>query len=181
MKKNLRWVRHRRPRTTSEARANQDGWCRPGRRYKNLPNSWSSHYLTYEKSWKQKRRTQYYPDGRGKEHSIIVDYYSIHDWNLRKYFEDHNIPYRIENVREQYWFKKTLWKKVPTGWKKPVYHTTRTKKDGKPVIIRRIIRWEPEYKWEKNGYEMIRSYRIIAHKITWWYDKNIGLEYILKE
>ena len=80
MKKNLKYVYYRNPRTTAEAKANQEGWGRPRRRPCNLPNAYDDYYPQADrKSWKAKRKTQYRPGGRGKEHSVVVDYYHTYE------------------------------------------------------------------------------------------------------
>lgn len=54
---------HRRPKTTQERRANQDGWCRPSRRPRQLPNAWDDLMrgdIDY-RSWKYYRKNQWKP------------------------------------------------------------------------------------------------------------------------
>lgn len=49
----------RHPKTTQERRQNQDGWCRPVRGMKRLPNSYDDYWVRAEKCWKSYRTTQY--------------------------------------------------------------------------------------------------------------------------
>lgn len=49
----------RKPRTTAERKANQDGWERRKRNYKVLPNTYDDVYAHREKCWKRYRRNQY--------------------------------------------------------------------------------------------------------------------------
>ena len=53
------YLRH--PRTAQEQRANQDGWCRPSRRPKNLVDSRDDIKVLRIKNWKLRRRNQYRP------------------------------------------------------------------------------------------------------------------------
>ena len=182
MKKNLKWVDYRHPRTRAEARANQEGWERPRRRPRNLPNSYDDRYPQADrKSWKAKRKTQYHPGGRGKEHSITVDADFTYEWDLTVYFKEHGIPYRIECVSESRMRKFKKWKRVKTGWRHPIYHTRYTKKDGIPQIVRIVLRYEDEWTWEQDGWEWKPVTDVVAYKIIWWYDKDIGIDHILKQ
>lgn len=52
-----RYMRH--PRTTQERRASQDGWARPNRNMKNLPNTWDDIWIKHQRCWKEYRETQY--------------------------------------------------------------------------------------------------------------------------
>ena len=169
MKKNLKYVGYRHPRTRNEMRANQEGWERPRRRPHLLPDTYDDLYPNADrKSWKAKRKTQYHPGGRGKHHQIRIEedhYYRCRwskIWVLERYFKDHKIPYRIETKRRFRWreyhsvievgfetvtvgkfsYRKSIFKRVPTG-------------------------------------EYYRSYYIDHYIVHWWYNKDIGFDYII--
>jgi hypothetical protein len=57
MRKLKRYLR--RPKTTQERRASQDGWGRPCRNIHNLVHTWSDIWKPFRRSWKEYRRTQY--------------------------------------------------------------------------------------------------------------------------
>ena len=182
MRKNLKYVYYRHPRTRAEARANQEGWERPCRRLRNLPDAYDDLYPTHEKTWKNKRKTQYRPGGRGKERSIIVDADFTYEWDLSEYFKEHDIPYRIEYVNEPYSYKRKTTKRVRDEFKTPYYITRFYRQDGKMYMDRHIVRWEWKYHWEYDGgFEWIHTYRTVAYKVIWWYDKDVGIDYILAQ
>jgi hypothetical protein len=56
---------YRRPMTTQEKRANQEGWERPVRRPVHLPDRRDRMVRAdfWDRSWKRYRRTQYHPKG----------------------------------------------------------------------------------------------------------------------
>ena len=105
-RKNYHWLR--RPKTTAERRANQDGWCRGKRRPCNLANAYDDWPTTTTKSWKDKRKTQHYTGGRGEHHWVRIDkvtdchtwlrWYHSPLWNLEEYLKEHDIPYRISTI-----------------------------------------------------------------------------------
>ena len=103
------YVFYRRPKTTAERKANCDcEYVRAKRRPCNIPNSWDDIYPTRvnNNSWKEKRKTQYRPGGRGQEHSICIPevQWRIY-WELEWYFKDHDIPYSIEfHRRNSAWY-----------------------------------------------------------------------------
>ena len=181
MKKNLKYVYYRHPRTRNEMRANQEGWERPCRRPHLLPDTYDDLWPHHEKGWKAKRKTQYYPGGRGKEHSITVDADFTYEWDLTEYFKKHDISYRLEYVSESRMRKFKKWKRVKQPWRRAIYHTRRTKKDGETIWIRTFLRYEDEYIWKQDGWEWKNVRDIVAYKLIWWYDKDIGIDYILKQ
>jgi hypothetical protein len=60
----------RHPRTTQERRASQDGYGRPARNLKNLPNSWDDIWAETSRCWKQYRKTQYKVKNIDSDHII---------------------------------------------------------------------------------------------------------------
>lgn len=180
MKKNLKYVYYRHPRTTQEAKANQEGWERAKRRPRNLPSNYDDMYPTHEKTWKNKRKTQYRPGGRGKKHSIEVDLDWTYEWDLSCYFIEHDIPYRIESVCESRTKKFKKWKRVSKGTY-PVYRRQFWRQDGKLMWVDKISYWTEKYEWVHDGWEWKPVVDIVAYRVTWWSDKDIGIDYILKQ
>lgn len=181
MKKNLKHVYYRHPRTQAERRANQEGWERAKRRPHLLPTSYDDKYPTHEKCWKQKRKKQYHPNGRGEQHSIYVDDNDIYMYRFKEHLRDLNIPFRIEQVKESFIRKEPIWVKVIKPFKKPIYQRSWYKKDGKTVNNWEIIGWYDDYTWKINGYKMVPRVRIIGYNIIWWSNKDIGIEHMLNQ
>ena len=110
MKKRYKYAHaYRRMHTTAERRANGSrkdhdlyGWARPARSGNNLPNTWDDHAVSYQKSWKHQRETQYRVGKRGKENRLefsptTTRWHSI-SWTLKEYFEENDIPFRIREL-----------------------------------------------------------------------------------
>lgn len=163
MPKKYHWMR--RPHTTAEMRANQNEWSRPRRRH--LPNTYDDISIHEQKSWKENRR--YKHRGRGKKHSIVLeDYNDKH--TLEWYLKDHNIPYRIDEIRRTkikifreyyYYFYRGI--QPSQRYPKlilPVYEKVEL---NPPIIRRRKIS------------------EVVGYYVVWWYNKDIGLKYILPE
>jgi adenine specific DNA methylase Mod len=189
MKKKRCYHHYRRPRTTQERRANQErDYVRGKRLPKGLPNSWDDYHSCYQKTWKVKRKTQYRPHGRGQEHDVTIKRNSPYGltWNLQDYFDNHNIPCRIENLYET---------ELVTHYYRQEYrlvgHTPRLLRTGNPpktfrdridCCQRRLV-WIPIYKWvtvflEKP--EQRRYSKWVGVKVTWWANKDIGIDFVLK-
>jgi hypothetical protein len=118
-----RWYRH--PRTTQERRASfaYKGYIRPSRNFRNLPNTYDDLVICHQKSWKKKRKTQYYVGGRGEAKTIYIEAASEYtsnfswaykgaEWILKEFLEDNNIAYTSETVKQGklYWsFCRNKW------------------------------------------------------------------------
>lgn len=157
-KKSYRGYRH--PHTTQERRQNQDGWGRGCRSGYNLPNVYDDIPVRKPgRNWKDSRKTQY--RGRGKKHeTFIADVRRWQIWSIKEFFENHDIPYRIEEVNRTSYF-----------W---CYGFWRTEWDMRK--LKYIYTWQP--------YPKPRRYRKITslgQRITWWADKDIGLKHILPQ
>tara|TARA_R110000824_G_scaffold280251_2_gene468389 strand:+ start:367 stop:891 length:525 start_codon:yes stop_codon:yes gene_type:complete len=169
---------YRNPKTTQEARASLGcPYVRAKRNKRNLPNAYDDIDISKpRKSWKSKRKTQYYLNQRGQKHEITFDLRRDY-WKLYDYLDENNIPFCIKYLCET----------------KTVYHRIYERK-----ILRHELRYNREWmngKWQNNekhpiGYypvyenvftEKYQPYkwrRTIGYRITWWTDKDIGLEYI---
>lgn len=180
MKKNLKYVYYRHPRTRNEMRANQEGWERAKRRPIHLPDTYDDMYPAHDTSWKAKRKTQYHPGGRGKEHTIEVDADWTYEWDLSEYFKEHDIPYRIEPVNESRMRKFRKWKRVKVGLR-PVYKTEYYYKDKKLCIRHHFRYWADKYETVIDGYEWRPVTTVVKYRVIWWSDKDIGIDYILNQ
>ena len=170
MRKYQRWMRH--PRTTAEKRANQEGWERPRRRPHLLPDTYDDLWVRGNKSWKEHRKTQYHPGGRGKHNSARIEYEGINwMWSgsrddyyiLTNYLWDHEIPYYAEPIRRFRWTERFYWKR--TGWE--------------DYTIGDFTYQRPVHKKIPTG-EFYRDWYIDHYIVHWWYNKDIGVDYILK-
>jgi hypothetical protein len=170
------------PKTRNEARQNQEGWCRAKRRPANLPDLYDDRPRCYQNNWKIKRKTKYRIGKRGKKHTIFCKRF----WVLERYCEKHDIPYNIEKVSESYTYTVPVWKKEFL-YRKPNYVLKSVwEKDtnGKYVLVRRVVHmsgYKDVYKWVKEGKQTKRGRRLLGYNFTWWSDKDIGIEYIIKD
>lgn len=161
-RKLLGWARN--PRTQQERRINcYDREYVRGKRLPNsLPNSYDDIRVRPRKTWKDKRKTQYRVDDRGGEHSLVLDS-CIYTWRLEEYLRDMDIPYRLE---ENYDHKMVRW-----------FHYKKTVKPGHL----REYPWDI-HKWEKVYTDEYRRVCYLAgYTLTWWSDKNIGIDFILRK
>ncbi len=123
------WYRH--PKTTQERRANgtrkdtchQDSnyqYTRKKRTGNNLVNSWDDIHVTHEKSWKSRRKTQYKGLTNSQHYGIIVENrksyggwgYFFSDWHLKDYFEENEIAYKINELKDV----RTYWNDYHNKW-----------------------------------------------------------------
>lgn len=128
--------------TTQERRANQQCKYVRGKRRGGLPDPWDrDDFIRHQKSWKSKRKSQYYPGGRGKKHNVKhkCDWHEFREWDLEEYFQDNGIPYIVEPMTE--------------------------------------ISYRESWAYPGTYY---RYNKIIGCDITWWSNKDIGIEYLIK-
>lgn len=190
MKKKHNYHDRRHPRTYQEKKANQDQEYVRGKRLpKQLVSLWDAPLAEHQKTWKVKRQTQYRPNRRGKEHSIELRLqfpYGL-KYRLSEYFDEHDIPYRIERLFEI---------ELVTRYYKQEYrlvgHIPRLLRTGNPpksfrdlvAMRQRKLVWIPIYKWVNvkldKPYQQKYS-RFVGLKVTWWSDKDIGIDFILKK
>jgi hypothetical protein len=164
---------YRHIRTTAERKASQEGWSRAKRNHKNLPSDWDDCRIAHTNSWKDKRKTQYYPDGRGKQHEVVIED-KYHDWQIQQYFKDNNIPYCMEPIT----------KTTPHIWYQHEKKAYIRHKEVQYVGLKTTYYYYlPQYKTIKLD-PPIRHVtywvKTIGYRITWWSNKDIGIEYILK-
>lgn len=84
------------------------------RRAHMLPDSFDDIWRRPQKSWKKKRKTQYRDPCRGPQHEITIGTDSIRPPCRRyeEYFEEHDIPYFIETIRNVR-IKTSWWRELP--------------------------------------------------------------------
>lgn len=125
------------------------------------------------RSWKMKRKQQYYVDGKNRKKFTV----SLKDWvqlhSLLQYFDDHKIVYnvqtqfrKVKGVRKVY-EKRVSWKKIKNI----------SPKDGRQRGYTTI------YKYKKLDVpeEHVYVYKeVVGHTVTWWHTAEIDLEKILR-
>lgn len=186
--KHTRW--YCRPRSTAERRANSDPeiqkYVRGKRMPINLPNTWDDKPTTTTKCWKDKRKTQYRPNGRGKQHEIILKDERRWGplWRVEEYFRENDIPYRVENIKRNVRFKRVIRTKSVLDYSIPYYthryeyidgvlHRIRGHQIGYREIFKKIPLDKPIIRWYNRS--ELEGYRII-----WWSDKDIDIEKIIQ-
>ena len=177
-----KWFRkyYKTPHTRNEARQNQEGWCRPKRRPAHLADSWDDRPRCIQNTWKVKRNKQYHTGGRGKKHTLILDR-NVKEWILQEYFEEHNIPYRIEDVKQSYMRRWPIRRRVVVG-QRPYYIKKYIWAGRKlKTIETHQIGYEDIFEWKTIRYEDKPISYTVGYRITWWSDKDIGLEHIIKK
>jgi hypothetical protein len=177
------------PRTNNEKRANQDEYegnvkiqamCRGKRRPRNLADAWDDKHRCCQRSWKVRRKKQYRGYKRGEEHSVFLEGW-CGIWRMQEYFEKHDIPYKIEKVTEPYTYKaeirsKVVKRQVPNYVYKWVY------KDKKLVReIQHQAGYTNEYEYVVIGYQTVQGKRLLGYNLVWWSDKDIGIDFVLKQ
>jgi hypothetical protein len=166
-------------RVQQELRANseyrEDGervkWGR-GSRGKHQLDQWlNDKPHNHEKSWKRKRKTQYRDRASMQEHTLEFDNNVYKWWDVQEWFDDHDIPCRIERINETWTQTQThRWKRIETG---PYPY----------IDAKGIKRYRYHYEHVRVRLTKPITYqcsRTIGWRLTWWSDKDIGIEYVLK-
>jgi hypothetical protein len=176
MMKKAHWLKS--PRTFNEKRQNQDGWCRPKRRPNNLVDRYDDRPHGYQKSWKKFRKTQYHTNGRGQKHSVILPA-KTQIFELECYFKDHNIPYKIREIKESKIYTRPIRKKRVL-YKAPNYVIKYVWIDKKIKQIKvHQAGYRNVYKWYNDGYKQCSQAYLKEYEVTWWSNKDIGIEYLI--
>ena len=188
---------YRRPRTTQERRANpQRGkWARGRRRMGNLIDTYDDPQVCIQKTWKVKRRSQHRETVRGKKHTIFLAHdgartwlFWIRIWDLEEHMNNHDIPCHVRKVEKIEVRVQTHTERYCiTGWEPyTIVRTVRPKKNGARKTKTEYVietHWRNVYGWRKVKLEEPRKWRthtLLGYEVTWWSDKDIGMEYILK-
>jgi hypothetical protein len=179
----------RHPHTNNEKRANQDEYdnktkvislCRAKRRPRNLADAWDDKHHEVQKSWKVRRKRQYRGEKRGAEHQVFLEGWR-NLWSMEEYFRQHDIPYKMERVMEKYTYTVPIYSKIVKR-RVPNYVCRERLMDGKWISeICHQIGWREEYDFVLIGYQTKIGARLTGHNLVWWSDKDIGIEFILKQ
>ncbi len=166
-------------RVTSEKRANQDcEYVRAKRKPSSLPDPWDDYNTVVTKSWKDKRKTQYRGEKRGPKQSIHLNDKAWRIlWDLEEYFKKHDIPYRVEKKRKKVIYTVTITTKREKWRQVPLYtHPFRG------TVHQIGFRWEyREIPLETPIVKRYKSYESLGYEIVWWSNKDIGIDYIVKD
>jgi hypothetical protein len=170
---------YRRPRTTQERRYNCDedhaDFVRGKRR--NIPNAWDD---LPSRPHKKSRRKK----GRGKKRSIVFDYYLYHEWDITSELDRQDIPYRLEYLNKNETRIIPKYRTVYTGRKitRPVFdYVERYKDESGRTRLQMKYKFieEDETNIVKDGTRE-KTYSVRDKiRLTWWSDKNIGIDRIL--
>lgn len=141
----------------------------------------------HEKSWKKKRKTQYRNRSEMVEHTIYLEDRVYKLWEVQRWFDSQDIPYRVEDIRKshtrmRYYERRWVfirnepridWYKVREG-------------HGKSLVIR----WESKYsirpiygyrEFKLSQPEVVKWTTVEGVKLTWWSDKDIGIQRVLNQ
>jgi len=137
MKNDWKYRYHRKIRTKQERIANceyveDDNRVKLGRAKRSTwrLDPWNTDTIhNLQKSWKKRRKQQYYVGGRGKP-TVFKCYDREELWNYKEYFERYDIPYKVEVKRQiitKVWYE--FERDVFDGWveqkcsKRDVFYT----------------------------------------------------------
>lgn len=170
----------RRPRTAAEKRANQNcEYVRPSRRPHLLPDNRDYKDVIKTRNWKDHRKTQYRSAHRGARHEMIFDNLSWREqWALKEYFEAQEIPHNIEDIEERQRRKHVIRTKRVKTVQVPVY----SRPWGFPNKGHQIgFKWlYEEVPLDKPKIEWYNYSVTVAHRVVWWSDKDIGIDFVLR-
>ncbi len=189
---------YRKPRTTQERRVNhkRNKWCRKRRNGNNLTDSYDDRCSCVQKTWKVKRRQQYRECGRGQQHTVFLPNdtggaswrFWVNTWNLEEWFNNHDIPCRVEKVQEIEVRVQTHQRVYKcTGWEPYTYvRRTRTTDGAKKseTLYETKTSWRGVYSWVKVRLAKPRETywsKLTGYRVTWWSDKDIGIDYVIQQ
>lgn len=153
------------PKTQQERRANQDKEYVRGKRLPNsLPTCYDDIRVRGRKTWKDRRKTQY-RESRGQKHVIKITDKRFYNWEVERYFDKFGIPYHFETIRKPEYRPEYRWKLVPDKERQKLFPW------AWPVIMKRV--------YEPTG-NTVRYSVFDYYTLTWWSDKDIGIDYILQ-
>jgi hypothetical protein len=141
------------------------------------------------RNWKDHRKTQYRSNGRGQQHTLTLgkEWRWGRLWDLEEYFKDHGIPYRIRRLYEvevKTVTHQRVWTHLGTGHWVEYQRKVRPKKSKKKTLTtyETVRYWKEDWGWVWKDLPKPRECRYQIDKgyeVTWWSDKDIGIEYIL--
>lgn len=192
MRNKTKFTKHyRHPRTTQERRENgkrRNNWGRAKRNQANLVSAWDDIHIRTQKTWKLKRRHQYRDKSRGTRHTLFLPNSSrkswgfwIDTWALREYLNSHDIPFCIEdkwNKEERVYTHEYVY-----TYNKPIPYieVQHGKNKTQRLIEHEYLRSTDEWVLMPLKKPRITYWcTLLGYKLTWWSDKDIGIEYILQ-
>jgi hypothetical protein len=166
-------------------------FSRPKRTKKLKEYTWSSGSFHKTKSWKDCRKKQYRNEKRGERHELNFNICCWRQqWNLELYLKNHNIPYRVEHIREIERRKRTITTRIIKDRQVPVYnfkYEWLRRSDGTKYCAK-VLKHQVGYSWvyrdvplDKPVVKWYYVSRLTGYKVVWWSDKNIGIEYVLNK
>lgn len=169
------------PRINKEIKANTDSdnkrFAR-AKRNKTLKNlrDWSGDRNPRDKTWKRVRKFQNHPSDMrtcDTRREIFVDDWFI-SYKLEEYFKQHNIPYKSIRIGKR--IKKIYRERIY----KPEYTTHRiVHYDG---TVEEYRSKDKIFYYTKHEYQdaTYNYKKLIGYRIIWWYNKDIGIEKLIK-
>lgn len=165
---------YRSPKTTNEKRQYYSAakYVRAKRRPANLVDTYDDIRINKQNTWKHKRKTQYRCGGRGTKHVIhfsVKDYWNQwkHFHDIKDYFEEHDIPFCLETLRQIIIGRFPIYKRVRTSIAGPAYTYGSSQHQAG---------WQ--YYWEDiptGEYKEYKYSTTVGYRLTYWTDKNLDL------
>jgi len=125
----------------------------------------------HEKSWKRKRKKQCRNRSNMEKHTIELEHKFHTEWDVMEWFDDHDIPFRLEKISEHYTVTFTgRWQKVFDYYKPYV--------DEKGISRMRVSCKNEWVEYDKP--KIVNRSRTVGWILTWWSNKNIGIDYVLQ-
>jgi len=181
------------PHVMNELRQTHDCEYRRPRRVQRLKylTHWGDSRYRETKSWKDNRKTQYRQDGRGQRHEMTFDTEDAwrKQWNIEKYFKEHDIPYCTEDIKEARPYSRTVYYEMVKSYQVPYYCYTWefiTQPDG-TSRFGRVVKHQIGFEWKFKSIPLDKPVTTwyngsvsTGWKLIWWSDKDIGIDHILK-
>ena len=152
-------------------------------RYKRSPrsigDSWGEAKGCVQKTWKVKRKKQYRGRSQKQEFTVILPV-TISKWDLEEHFNAANIPFRLEEKKESYYYESSGRRRVKDKYI-PVYHYRWLYIDGKMTQQRmHQTGWRWTYKDITTSIRHKVKYSTLTHYVlTYWSNKELNLDFIL--
>ena len=167
-------------RTANECRAYYDHpeLVRAKRRPVALHSWWDDHTSCVQKTWKTKRRKQYRGRSSKIKHRVRLDIRAS-TWELDEFFDYHNIPYRLEHIRESRSYSIRDQVKIKDKYI-PIYNYRYVYRDKQ--MVKEVLHqsgWKWTYKWVREGPVRTYTYGVtVGYNLTYWSDYEVNLDWI---
>jgi hypothetical protein len=140
-------------------------------------------------NWKGKRKQQHREYSRGEKHGMVLsDNNWRRIWSIKQYLTEHNIPFKIEDICERQKRKQIIrTERVKDYLSADYVYRWQWDKDanGKKTLMRyrsHQCGFSWKYKEVTLDKPKVRYYNVsirVAYNLTWWSDKDIGMDFIL--